>query len=237
MENADMKTLIVAFKGYRDLLSPVQQSLHDFADTYHLLREDINRLNNAFEGDIEGNLERIYKNLASQARQATDLSSRIDNFIKMTEGYTQSITKIADTLEQVVVKMQEMGEIEGKAETQLQKLDETLEEKRKNYNLKELQKTMDNYNANVQRVSEFINKDVIDALIQNNKKMDSIKYGSESIAKRVEEDGKKVEELVSSYKTSNELLKKIVETSDVNESYIYDILDKWAEERRLKIKK
>ena len=35
----------------------------------------------------------------------------------------------------------------------------------------------------------------------------------------------------------NELLKKIVEKQDVNEAYIFDILDKWAEDRKVKIKK
>ena len=44
-------------------------------------------------------------------------------------------------------------------------------------------------------------------------------------------------ELVETYKSSNELLKKIVEKQDVNEAYIFDILDKWAEERKVKIKK
>ena len=35
---------------------------------------------------------------------------------------------------------------------------------------------------------------------------------------------------------AGEGLKKILEKNDVNEEYIFDIMDKWAEERRVKTK-
>ena len=35
----------------------------------------------------------------------------------------------------------------------------------------------------------------------------------------------------------NELIRKSIEESNVNEAYIYDILDRWAEDRHIKIKK
>ena len=65
----------------------------------------------------------------------------------------------------------------------------------------------------------------------------SIKDGSENITKRLEEEKKSIDELSMNYKASNDLLKKIVEKEDVNEEYIFDILDRWAESRRVKIKK
>ena len=43
--------------------------------------------------------------------------------------------------------------------------------------------------------------------------------------------------MASAYVSSNELLKKIVEKNDVNEEYIFDILDKWAESRKVKTKR
>ena len=46
-----------------------------------------------------------------------------------------------------------------------------------------------------------------------------------------------IEELVERYNQSNLLLKNIVEKQDVNEQYIFDILDKWAKDRGVKTKK
>ena len=46
-----------------------------------------------------------------------------------------------------------------------------------------------------------------------------------------------ITDLVNSYKSTNELLTNIVMSEGVNEEYIFEILDKWAKERKVKIKK
>ena len=100
-----------------------------------------------------------------------------------------------------------------------------------------MKKSLDAYNSNLQTVGDFINKDVAENIIENTNSIKEIKEGNQSIAKRLEEEKKSVDELVETYKSSNELLKKIVEKQDVNEAYIFDMLDKWAEDRKVKIKK
>ena len=57
---------------------------------------------------------------------------------------------------------------------------------------------------------------------------------NESILEAVLEEKESIEKLIESYNCSNKLLKKVVEGNDVNEQYIFEILDKWAEERNLK---
>ncbi|NCA67659.1 MAG: hypothetical protein EOM87_06320 [Clostridia bacterium] len=237
MENNDIKTLIESFKGYRDLLNPIQTNLHDFVETYDSMKNDIEKLNTAFEGDIKGNLEKIYKNLSRQAEHATDLSSRIDQFITMTNKYTSDVTRFVGLFEKVEERIRLVNDLESKAEAQIGKLDEILEEKRKNYNVKELQRTLESYNANVQKMSEFINKDIAEALSQNYKKLDTIKSGNDNLTKKLKEENTSVESLLNAYLTTNELLKQITEKEDVNEAYIFEIIDKWAEDRKLKIKK
>ena len=50
------------------------------------------------------------------------------------------------------------------------------------------------------------------------------------------EEKMSIDKLVDAYSTSNQLLRKIVENKDVNEEYIYEILDKWADSRKVKRK-
>lgn len=237
MDNNDLRILIETFKGYRDLLNPIQNNLHAFAETYDSLKNDIEKLNTAFEGDIKGNLEKIYKNLSSQAERATDLSSRIDNFIEMSNKYTNNVNRFISVFKKVSQRIETVNDMESRAEEQIGKLDAIIEEKKKSYNIKELQKTLENYNDNVQKVSEFINKDVTEALANNYKKLDTIKSGNDNIVKKLEEENSSIEVLLNNYKTTNQMLKKIVEKEDVNEEYIFEILDRWAEERKIKIKK
>ncbi|NCA91668.1 hypothetical protein EOM82_00220 [bacterium] len=237
MDNNDVKTLVEAFRGYRDLLSPIQASLSDFTDTYQQMRGDIDRLNTSFSGDLKGNLESIYKNLAAQADKAADLSNRIDQFVRMTGKYTTDINRLAVALEKAEKSLTAVNELEARAEEQIGKLDAILEEKKKNYNVKELQRNLENYNENVQKVSEFINKDVAESLTQSNKKLEEIRLGNENLTKRLEEENKNLQTLLESFEATGTFIKKAVDSNSVNESYIFEMLDKWAEERKVKRKK
>jgi chromosome segregation ATPase len=238
MENNDVKALIEAFRAYRDLLFPLQEGLHDFAQTYDSLRSDIDKLNASFGGDLQGNLDKIYKNLSRQAENAADLSSRIDQFVKVTNKYTADFSKLLSTLEKIEERLNAVNELESKAEEQIGKLDAILEEKKRSYNIRELQKTLDTYNANVQKVSEFINKDVAESLSQNYKKLEDIRNGNETLSRLIEGENGKIEAMLETCKSTGELLRRAVEKEDLNEDYIFDILDKWAERRKvLRLKK
>ncbi|MDD3947390.1 MAG: hypothetical protein PHI19_06085 [Clostridia bacterium] len=233
MDNNEAKVLIESFRAYRELLTPIQESLHEFAGTYDSLKNDIGKLNTAFEGDIQGNLDKIYKNLSRQAENASDLSSRIDQFVKVTAKYTSDFARLIQLLEKVEERLSAVNELESKAEEQIGKLDTILEEKKRSYNVRELQKTLDNYNANVQKVSEFINKDVAESLANNYQKLDGIRNGNETLTKLIEAENAKVDTLLETYMSTNELLKRAVEKEDLNEDYIFDILDKWAKTRKV----
>jgi hypothetical protein len=138
--------------------------------------------------------------------------------------------------ETIQTKISAVNEIETKAEEQISKLDDILEEKKRNYDLKDLKNSLDKYNANLQSVSEFINKDVAENIVENTKTIQEIKSGNTNVVTHLMEEKSSIEELSKNYVETNALLKKILEKNDVNEEYIFDIMDKWAEERRVKTK-
>ena len=237
MENSEVNALIDAFIGYREMLVPIQNDMHDFLETYGALRNDVNKLDAAFSGDVQGKLQQIYKTLADQAEKSEALVRKVDEFLKSTTKYTEEVENLMTMFESIQGKISSVNELELKAEEQIGKLDEILEEKKRNYDLKDLKKSLDQYNSNLQNVNDFINKDVAENIVENSKAIQEIKSGSENIAKRLEDEKESIEKLSEAYVSSNALLKKILEKNDVNEEYIFDILDKWAEERKVKMKK
>ena len=237
MENSEVNALIDAFVGYREMLVPIQADMHEFLETYGALRNDVDKLNSAFSGDVQARLSEIYKNLASQAEKSEELTRKVDQFLKSSEKYTEGVSNLISMFNSIEKRISSVNELEAQAEEQIGKLDTIIEEKRRNYDLKDLKKSLDAYNANLQTVGDFINKDVADNIIQNTASIKEIKSGNENIAKRLEEEKQSIDALAETYKSSNALLKKIVEKEDVNEEYIFDILDKWAESRKVKIKK
>lgn len=237
MDNNEVNALIDAFVGYREMLVPIQADMHEFLNTYVAMKNDVDKLDEAFSGDVQTKLSEIYKLLASQAEKSEELVRKVDQFLKMSGKYTEGVENIIQKFEAVSERLVVVDTLEKRAEEQIGRLDSILEEKRRNYNIKELEKSLDAYNANLEQIGDFINRDVAENIVSNTKAIQSIKDGNENIAKRLEEEKKSIDILAETYVSSNELLKKIVEKQDVNEEYIFDILDRWAESRQVKTKK
>lgn len=237
MENSEVSSLIEAFTGYREMLVPIQQDLHEFLEIYTAIKGDVDKLGSNFSGDVKTKLSEIYKILESQASKSEELARKVDQFLTSTNKYTDEVDHLISLFENISGRIQSVNELEARAEEQINKLDTLFEEKSKNYNLKELEKSMDAYNSNLSQVSEFINKEVAENLVQNSKSIQTVKDRSEEFSKQLQEEKRSIEALTESFNSSTELLKKIVEKEDVNEQYIFDILDRWAESRKVKTKK
>lgn len=237
MDNNDVRILVETFKGYRDLLTPIQANLSDFIGTYDSIKDDIQRLNDSFGEEVKNNLQGMFKSLSKQAESASEFSQRIDQFVKMAAKYTSEVSYLVGVFNKIEEKISAVNEIERQAEEQIKKLDTILEEKKKSYNIKELQRTLDNYNDNVQRVSEFINKDVVENLNRNNKQLDAILSGNDRLAKQLGEERTTLDRLLVTNIANGDLLQKVTERGDVDEEYLYAVLDKWADARKVRTKK
>lgn len=236
MENSEVNALIDAFIGYREMLVPIQNDMHEFLETYDALKNDVEKIDKAFAGDVQGKLTDIYKTLSAQAEKSEALTRKVDEFLKSTTKYTDEVSKLMVMFESIQNKISAVNEIEQKAEEQISRLDVILEEKKRNYDLKDLKNSLDKYNSSLEQVSEFINKDVVENIVANSKTIQDIKSGNDNVVSHLKEEQKSIDELALSYQNSNEILKKILEKNDVNEEYIFDIMDKWAEERKVKTK-
>ena len=211
MENSEVNALIDAFIGYREMLVPIQNDMHDFLETYDALKNDVEKLDKAFSGDVQGKLSEIYKTLSSQAEKSEALTRKVDEFLKSTTKYTEEVSKLMSMFESIQTKISTVNDIETKAEEQISRLDEIIEEKKRNYDLKDLKNSLDKYNSNLQSVSEFINKDVAENIVENTKTIQEIRSGNANVISHLTEEKSTIQELTKNYQQSNELLKKILE--------------------------
>ena len=237
MDNKEVNTLIAVFKEYRDLITPIEQNLREFSFSFDSIRDDIKNLNASFDGSLQTKLDKIYTELSSQADKAKTLAGQVDSFMSTTNKYVGAVDTLIKTFEKIESKLATVDGIEKEAETQIERLNNIIEEKKKSYDIKQLEKNLETYNVGVQKVSEYINQDVAETLKTSSEKIGKISDKNESILEAILEEKSSIDKLVESYSNSNKLLKKIIEENDVNEQYIFEILDRWAEDRKLKIKK
>ena len=95
MENdVQIKELIESFVEYRNLLTPVEQNLRNFANTYDSMRTDIQELSHSFDGSIQKKLDVIYSDLSKQFEKSKDLSSQIDAFKQKTDKFGEKLTNL-----------------------------------------------------------------------------------------------------------------------------------------------
>lgn len=236
MENG-MQELLSAFKEYRDMLIPVKDSLKEMVDTYESIHTDIEKLNGTVGESISNKLNRIYESMEGQAKKSEALNNAINTFVKNSENYSGKIISAIDTFSKMQESLNELNALEEKAAEQLKKLDDIIEDRKINVNIKELSKSLDSYNLNVQKISEYINKDIASTLTRNSEELELIKQENEKTAKRLEDQGGNIAALLEELRASNALLKSAAENNDINEAYLFDALDRWAESRKLKIKK
>ena len=237
MENKEMDALINSFIEYRNMLEPIEQNLRNFADTYENMREDIKDLSKSFDGNIQKKLDAIYNDIFKQFEKSKDLSSQIDSFKQKTDIFADKLEKLMELISKMESRIYKIDELESKVTSQIEKLDSIVEQKNKMYNIKDLEKNLEAYNSNVQKINEYINKDIAAMLKANDEKLNTIRDKNTSVLENLLEEKSSIVQLLGTYSESNKLLKNIVEKQDVNEQYIFEVLDKWATERGVKTKK
>ena len=237
MSENSIKELIDSFVAYRNLIAPLQDSLHSVSKTYEEIRNDLDALNKSFSGSAVSQLEKVHATLNAQAKSGQELGRKIEEYAASGEKYAHAVKEMSAKFSGVVNAIDSLSEIETSARKQLARIDELTNEKKVSYNLKDLQKSLDGYNTNVEKISDFINKDIAEVLKQNADKIEAIRKENEQLSLAVAEQGKDIATLISEFSTTSALLKKLVEGSSVNEEYLFDAFDKWAADRKVKIKK
>lgn len=237
MNDNSVKELIDSFIAYRNLIAPLQDSLNSVSKNYEEIRNDLENLSKSFSGNAVNQLEKVHSTLNAQAKSGQELSRRIEEYAVSGEKYAQAVKDMSSRFSDVVERIDSLGEIEKAAESRLERIDTIIAEKRSSYNLKELQKSLDGYNTNVEKISDFINRDVAAVLKQNADKIEGIRKENEQLKAAVAEQRKDVAVLIEEFSKTSALLKRLVEGSSVNEEYLFDAFDKWAADRRVKTKK
>ena len=234
MDN-QIKQLIDTFIEYRNLLTPIQKNLSHFLSSYEEVKTTIEQLSLSFEGDLQKQLLTMFDRMEKEAKKATELAAQIDRLSSSTDKYSNAINQVISQFNKIETRLIALLEIDKRAVEQISKIEEITQEKSKTYNLKELQTTLDVYNRDIKKVSEFLNKDIGDVLIENSRQLSEIRKGMDGIVK--EQGGEGLKELLLAQRESAVFLKKIAEDKDVNEAYLFDVLDRWAEDRKVKTKK
>ena len=237
MNENSIQELIDSFIAYRKLIAPIEESLAAVGKTYGEIRDDLAALNKNLSDNAPEKLEKVHAALSAQAKNGQELSRRIDEFSKSGESYARAVAEFTSLIAKLSDKMSALEDTEKRAREQIERIDALLEEKRASYNLKDLQKSLDRYNSGIEKISDFINKDIAEVMRNNADKIEGIRKENEDLKAVVLKQSGDIATLMTMLGETTALLKNAVEGSSVNEQYLFDAFDKWAASRKVKIKK
>ncbi len=233
----DLKELIDSFISYRNVLTPIEENLRSVATTYSSIRDALDEINKTFSSSSGIQMDKVQSSLSAQAKSGKELMGKIDEYSASGEKFAKAVSDMTSRFEEVSKKLETVSEMEKSAEAILAKLENIVEEKRTSYNLKDLQKSLDAYNKGVEKISDFINRDVAAILRENAEKIEGIKKENEALSATLAEQNKTVATLTEYFAETSALIRKTAESGAVNEEYLFDAFDRWAADRKVKIKK
>lgn len=235
MEN-NLQTLISIFTEYRNLLTPIEENLSKFSQSYLSVKDNLEMLCKNLESQSTNQLEYIFNTLKTQAETSNKLVTKINEFSNFTNNYNSKIEKLLNSFSRLEEKLKFLDTLESQTTSKLEKLDILLESKKKEIDIVKLQKSLENYDSKVQKVSEFINFDVAENLKENSKMITKIENDNMEVLNSLKAQNQNIQSLMQSYQNSVAVLKSVIENNEVNEAYIFEILDKWALSRKVKTK-
>lgn len=236
MNENSINELIESFVAYRNLIGPIMESLADVSKSYADIRADLDALSKNFSGNAIGQLEKVHAALNAQAKNGQELGMRIEEYSRSGEKYAKAVTQMSSAVSDVAGRISALEQTENAARDQIERIDALIEEKKAAYNLKELQRSIDRYSLNIEKINDFINKDVVEVIKQNAEKIENIRKENEELKNIVTQQSRDIEALTNMFAETSALLKTAVEGSSVNEQYLFDAFDKWAADRKVRIK-
>ena len=111
MSENSMKELIDSFISYRNLIAPLQDSLHSVSKTYEEIRTDLDNLTKSLSGNAAGQLEKIHATINAQAKSGQELNRRIEEYASSGEKYAQAVQEMSSRFSQVVSRIDSLAEI------------------------------------------------------------------------------------------------------------------------------
>lgn len=236
MNENSIQELIDSFIAYRNLIAPLRDSLKEVSSSYGEIRDDLDILLKNLSGNAAGQLEKVNATLNAQAKSGQELSRSIDVYSRSSEKYAQAVKDITSLFSALENRISSLEEMERSARAQIERIDSLIEEKKNTYNLKDLQKSLDRYNVNIEKISEFINRDIASVMKDNADKVEAVRKENEELKLLVSKQNEDIAALTEMFSTTTSLLRSTVEGNTVNEQYLFDVLDKWAADRKVRTK-
>ena len=227
----EIADLIGEFTNHTKVIEAVNENFTNFVRAYKQIKESLEKLNIDIKSkqniekamnDLVGKGELLVGDITVLAEKINKLESLINPIAGQIENLNTSFKKLINFDENVQAILNSVS-----------KTNETIEK----LDLNQITKTLESYNQKMDQTKTIFEQDVKKAFNVNNAKIDSMVKDVSFVLKNADTTSTRLEELVLQQVGLQAIIAKLVDKNTFQMEYLYDVFDKWAEERKVKLNK
>ncbi|MCK9575117.1 MAG: hypothetical protein WCX32_04715 [Clostridia bacterium] len=227
----EIADLIGEFTNHTKVIETVNENFTNFMHAYKQIKESLEKLN--IDIKSKQNIEKAMNDLVDKGTllvgDITVLSQKVNKLESL-------INPIAEQIENLNTSFKKLINFDENVQAILNSVSKTNETIDK-LDLKQITTTLESYNQKMEQTKTIFEQDVKKAFNTNNARIDYMLKDVSSIVKNADSANTHLEELVKQQVELQTIISKLVDKNTFQMEYLYDVLDKWAEERKVKLSK
>jgi len=234
MENIKEKEitdLITEFSKHTKVIEKVNENFASFVQAYKVIKESLEKLN--VDVKSKQTIEHTMNDLVSKSQNMVGDINVLSGKINKLENLINPISEQIENLNTSFKKLINFEENVQKILNNVNKTNETIEK----LDLNQINDALVSYNEKMEQTKNIFEKDVKKSFDTNNAKIDAMVSDVNSVLKNADSQNTHLEELVNQQSSLQAILTKIADKNTFQMEYLYEILDKWADERKVKTNK
>jgi len=227
----EIADLIGEFTNHTKVIETVNENFTNFVHAYKQIKESLEKLNIDIKSkhniekamnDLLGKGELLVVDITVLAEKINKLESLINPIAEQIENLNTSFKKLINFDENVQAILNSVS-----------KTNETIEK----LDLNQITKMLDSYSQKMDQTKTIFEQDVKKAFNVNNAKIDNMIKDVSFVLKNADTTSTRLELLVKQQVELQAVIAKLVDKNTFQMEYLYDVFDKWAEERKVKLSK
>lgn len=209
------------FAEERDLLSKTVKGIEEFASSY----KEIKTILDEFKG--EDNLS-VSNSLLNINSELISIDESVKNYnTNLAEKYTE----ITEDFKNLFKKYDVLLESQKELTSFIEKIDNFMETLN-SLNMNEIINSLNENERKVERLNELVEKDLKEQIKHNNEVVGKVVTVFDEFIKTNNQQQMNVKQIADETQATNKLLKELSKSNNINEGVLFELMDKWAEDRK-----
>jgi len=236
MDKDTLERIINEYADSRKLMESVNSNINEFIEAYKEVSNKLNKLQRPDDIELKEKIDGLEKKLGTIDESIKEYKEILDNNINVATKINKSIINSDNAIKQINEKLTPTLELITNTLGAMNNFN-TIVESFSQVDFSSLEKNIPEYTSQIVSLNKNVKKNIADKIKTNDIAFEKLHKSVSKVVDNSDNQTNTLGDISTKLLDTNMLLEEIVTKGNVDEQMIYEILDKWAESRNIKIKK